>query len=508
MRAIPFRLRIALVSVLISGTVLASFGSLLLYLAYRQIERGVDTEIRLLASRRPGWFGNRGNYQRLDEAIGVVFGGAEQKRIILLVKDASGAVVHVSPTWPTEIDPAQLSCDLSDSLGPPVGTNSSLPPSGPPAQGRARGGGGRGWGFGRGGPPPVFTRIPQFQTVKAGDTEWRLGIFGTRDMSLVVGLDYTATRADLNSIRNVFFGALPIALFLVGLSGWLVAGRALQPLNTIAGTAERITARGLDQRIPPAAEAPEIDRLIRILNRMMDRLEASFQQAIRFGADASHELKTPLAIMQGELGNALQSAVPGSPQQQLLSNLLEETQRLKTSIRSLLLLAQADAGRIPIAAEHLDLAEELKDVLEDAKILCDAEQLTLDRQIEPHVRVRADCSLLRTAILNLIDNAAKYNEPGGKISVRLETSKRTARLRVGNTGPGIEPTDQPRVFDRFFRAGSSRGGKRQGSGLGLSLAREIALAHGGELSLVESRPGWTLFEMTLPLQLEHGQPGV
>ncbi|MCX8107482.1 MAG: HAMP domain-containing histidine kinase, partial [Verrucomicrobiae bacterium] len=256
----------------------------------------------------------------------------------------------------------------------------------------------------------------------------------------------------------------------------------------------------LDQRIPPASESPEIDRLIGVLNRMMDRLQVSFEQAIRFSADASHELKTPLAIMQGELENALQTATPGTPHQKLLTNLLEETQRMKNTLRSLLLLAQADAGRIPLSAEHFNLAEELNAILEDTRVICHDHSLAIEVSIVPEATVCADRGLIRMAILNLLDNAVKYNEAGGKISVHLTNENRRAFLRVGNTGPGISPADQPRVFGRFFRGTAAGHVQKQGSGLGLSLAREIAVAHGGDLRLVESRAGWTCFELVLPLE--------
>ncbi|MCL4789926.1 MAG: HAMP domain-containing protein, partial [Verrucomicrobia bacterium] len=282
-----------------------------------------------------------------------------------------------------------------------------------------------------------------------------------------------------------------------GLGGWLVAGRALRPLRTIAETAERVTASGLDQRIPVSNEDPEIARVIHVLNRMMDRLEASFRQATRFSADASHELKTPLAVMQGELENALQAARPGSPEQQLFSNLLEETQRLKTITRSLLLLAQADAGQLKLALEPVDLSAELENMIEDARVLAADSRLKFDVQLPRQVRIKADRPLLHTALFNLINNAIKYNAPDGKIEIRLESADNRITLTIGNTGPGIPPAEQPKIFERFFRASRPTTSRVEGVGLGLSLAREIVRAHGGELSLRESRAGWTEFQLRL-----------
>jgi two-component system, OmpR family, heavy metal sensor histidine kinase CusS len=277
-----------------------------------------------------------------------------------------------------------------------------------------------------------------------------------------------------------------------------VAGRALRPIRTIAETAERVSARGLDQRIPPSNEDPEIARVIQVLNRMMDRLEASFRQATRFSADASHELKTPLAVMQGELENALQSAVPGSAEQQLFANLLEEAQRLKTITRSLLLLAQADAGQLKLALEPLDLSAELEGMIEDARALATDSQLEFGVQVQPQLRVNADRALLHTALFNLIHNAIKYNEPAGRIEIRLTSAGDRIAFNIGNTGPAIPPADQPKIFERFYRVRRANASTVDGIGLGLSLAREIIRAHGGELSLQESASGWTCFHLELP----------
>lgn len=483
MKPLSARIRVSLLSAGVSGFVLVAFGLAAWLLVSRQKLESVDTEIRSLGARHPGWIANRGNYQRLDSALEFIFGPTHEEQVILLVKDAAGAILYSSPGWPKDLDSARLDCTLVDD------PNVTVIGGG---MGRGRGGMGRGLGPG-GGAQVVFTKIPKFQTLATPNGEWRLGMLGTADTTLVIGLNYGGPRAELNRIRNVFLLALPVALLLVGLGGWVVAGRALRPLQTIADTAERVTARGLDQRIPEAGESPEANRVIQVLNRMMDRLEASFRQATRFSADASHELKTPLAVMQGELENALQAALPGSPEQQLFSNLLEETQRLNTITRSLLLLAQADAGQLKLSLEPVNLSVELDAMIEDARVLAADAHLEFDLNVQPSVNLQADRALLRTALFNLINNAVKYNEPSGRIAVKLEGTKSKIVFTVANSGPEIPPLDQPKIFERFYRVGAVSGARKDGIGLGLSLAREIIRAHGGELSLKESRAGWTYF---------------
>ncbi len=492
MKPLPSRLKIALLSATISGVVLVVFGLAAWALLSRQKLESVDTEIRSLGARHPGWIAGHGSYQRLDEALEFIFGETHQNQIILLVKATDGAVQYTSPGWPADLDPKKLDCNLqNDPDAVTVGA------AGGGGLGRGRGGMGRGLGPGAGG-QVTFTKVPRFQTVSTSRGEWRLGMLGTADTTMVIGLNYASARTELNRIRNAFLFALPLALFLVGLGGWIVAGRALCPLKTIAATAEHITARGLDQRIADSRDSPETSRVIQVLNRMMDRLEASFRQATRFSADASHELKTPLTIMQGELENALQAAAPGSAEQQLFTNLLEETQRLSTITRSLLLLAQADAGQLRLTLVPVDLSAELDSMIEDARVLAADGRLKFDVRLAPHLRVNADRALLHTAIFNLIRNAIKYNEPDGRIEVRLAADKSNAGLKIANTGPGISAADQPRVFERFYRANRAGSARADGIGLGLSLAREIIRAHGGELMLKEGRTGWTVFEVKLP----------
>ncbi|MCL4177719.1 MAG: HAMP domain-containing protein [Verrucomicrobia bacterium] len=504
MEPMPFRLRIALLSALVSGVVLAAFGGACWYWIGRAKLESVDTQIRSLGARHPGWFANRGSYERLNSALEFIFGDAEQTQLILLVKDSQGRTLYTSPGWPAEIVPGQLNCSLADdpeALELVAGGRQGFvgATNAPGGGGGRRGQGGRGLGLGPGGPPMVtFTKTPRFQTVHTADGAWRLGMLGTAETTLVIGLDYAPVQAELDRVRGIFFIALPAALLLIGAGGWVVAGRAMRPLRNIAQTAERVTARGLDQRIAVSIEDPEITRLIQVLNRMIDRLEASFHQATRFSADASHELKTPLAVMQGELENALQSAPTGSPEQQVFANLLEETQRLKAITRSLLLLAQADAGQLPLTLEPINLSAALGGLTEDLEALAAESRLEVRFNAEPDLRVRADWPLLRQAIMNLLHNAVRYNDPAGYIEVTLASRNGQVELEVTNSGPGIPASDQARVFDRFFRVDTARGRRTDGVGLGLSLAREIVGAHQGRLVLKEGRPGRTRFALILP----------
>ncbi|MBP8259406.1 MAG: HAMP domain-containing protein [Verrucomicrobia bacterium] len=507
-----FRFKIALLSALISGLAVGGFGLATWYLLHRQKVGQVDTEIRSLGARHPGWLASRGSFERFQSSLEFIFGEEHQGQILLLLQDAQGQVLYVSPGWPEQIDPGQMDLSLADDPR----TSGVAAPSplaayrGSPWRaggGTGRGAMGRGPGPGGSGGPVVFTKTPRFFTAQAGSSAWRFGVMGNNEMRLAVGLNYDRVQAELNRMRNVILCALPMALLLVGGGGWLVAGRALRPLNTISEMAEGVTARGLDQRIPPLDGDPEIARLIRVLNGMMDRLEASFQQATRFSADASHELKTPLAVMQGELENAFQAAAPGSPEQQVFGNLLEETQRLKRITRGLLLLSQSDAGQLKLALEPVDLSAELEGMIEDARILAADSNLRFDVEIQPGMRIEADRCLLRMALLNLLSNAVKHNEANGFVAVSLAAGKGQAVLTVCNGGPGIPLEDQPRLFQRFYRADPTRGRTRDGLGLGLSLAREILQAHRGTLVLEGSRPGKTCFQAALGSLLPAGIAG-
>ena len=298
--------------------------------------------------------------------------------------------------------------------------------------------------------------------------------------------------------------AIILPLTLASLAGgaiWLY-GKALKPVDDIVVAAERITAERLEQRLPVSGTRDEIGHLTTVLNRMIDRLQQSFEQARRFSADASHELKTPLTIIRGELEIALRSGeIPHGVERTML-DLLDETGRLIHLVEGLLLLSQADAGKFPVGQDKVALTGLIEELAEDIEILGDRLEIGVTLQLEPDIAVKGSPQFLRQLVLNLFDNAVKYNRQAGAIHCELIAAEGMAIFRIANTGADIPDADRERIFDRFFRVEASRarsdvsGG---GQGLGLSIAREIVRAHGGTLTLEPSGPGWTVFQFTIPL---------
>ena len=265
----------------------------------------------------------------------------------------------------------------------------------------------------------------------------------------------------------------------------------------MASAAEQIDAKALNQRLPQPLVQDEIGRLVQVLNHAFDRLERSFEQATRFSSDASHELKTPLTIMRGEIESALKSEVENPRIESLLDGLLAETQRLCDIVEKLLLLSRADVGALTLIKEILDFSAICHELVEDAQILAEPKRVTTEFEISPDVKVLADESFLRLLLLNLLDNAIKYNVEGGSLSISLRKSGVLAVFRIANSGPGISKEHESRVFERFYRADPSRSSDIGGSGLGLSICHEIVIAHGGQMWLEQPRSGWTAFTVAL-----------
>ncbi len=326
----------------------------------------------------------------------------------------------------------------------------------------------------------------------------RVGEFIEDDTTLLLAAEPKDADQDVRELLEGYALALPFVLLLAGGGGWWLAGRALQPMVQITRKAELITADRLAERLPETGAPDEITRHVRVLNGMLDRLERSFLQANRFAADASHELRTPLTILRGEVEQALHVEDLAPAQEAFLVNLQEQLVALQKITENLLLLARFDAGKIPLEKSLVDLSALVTEVAEDAELLAAPGELKVEVWAPAGVRVPGDPVLLRRVLLNLVDNAVRYNRPGGLIKIALEGSAKEAHFRVGNTGAGISAGQRDDLFKRFHRLNADRGRATGGSGLGLSLCREIATAHKGRIELTASDTDWTEFTVHLP----------
>ena len=266
-------------------------------------------------------------------------------------------------------------------------------------------------------------------------------------------------------LTSAYAAALGVAVLVAALGVWWLTRKALQPLQEVASAAEQIDAKALSRRLPEPRTQDEVGRLVQVLNHSFDRLERRFEQATRFSSDASHELKTPLTIMRGEIESALKEEVNNPRIQSLLDSLLAETQCLCDIVEKLLLLSRADAGTLTLTKGILDFSVICHEFVEDAEILARPKRITMESEISPDVEVLGDESYLRRVLLNLLDNAIKYNAVGGSLSISLKKSDGLAVLRIANLGPGIPKEHEARVFERFYRADPSRSSDISGSGI-------------------------------------------
>lgn len=547
-----FRVRMTLLSVSLSAMVLISFAGWAWTRVHAAGLARIDEQIRIIGDRqltRPPH--ERGQWRRVQESLSDVLGG-DDSVFLLLVKDWEENIVHQSLGWPVSLPadsyptPPGPSGDWERNYdpmggrfgqGPGPGRDRRGPPPRrekdgdwdrrePPREGEgeddwdrpaedkreARSDGfrrpppprwergdfdGRGGRRGPGPPPPPRVSSAKLTTIVDSGTRWRMGVMQSDHFTMALGISLEAFDADMARARNTFLISVAGAMLLIILGSSWLAGRALRPVTALTQTAEQVTAHGLDKRIDIGHTDAEFERLIGVFNAMLARLEESFSQAVRFSADASHELKTPLAVLQGELEAALQDSVSGSHAQAHYSRLLDEVQRLKSITRKLLLLSLADTGQLKVSRTDVDLSAIAEGAADDVEIL--APKLRVDHQIEPGIHVMADPDLVRQVVHNLTSNAAKYTDESGRVRVKLRRNGTHVRFSVVNSGLGIPESERARIFDRFYRADKARGRDVEGSGLGLSLAREIARAHGGDLALDDTKPIITKFTLTLPI---------
>jgi len=310
---------------------------------------------------------------------------------------------------------------------------------------------------------------------------------------------------ELRKLKKIIFTGIIIFLFIISASGYALASESLHPIQNIISAAEKINDQNLSERIPAPSSKDELSTLVSTLNKLFDRLENSFQTQKRFISDAAHELKTPLAILRSNIEAELQTkGTRKKISAKRLSQNIDTLARLSGLVDKLLLLSRLENGKIILNEKTFNLLELLSDVVESGKFLASEkkQKITLSLPEQKDIIIKGDRDLIYQAILNLISNAVKYTQNGGKIDVSLEIKDSNAIICITDNGIGMNEEDLKRAFERFYRADSSRKkDKETGFGLGLSISKWIAIIHGGTIELKSTPNKGTSAFMYLPLSL-------
>lgn len=456
-----FRWRLALLSTLLAGIALLGFSAVAWRFIYSakvsRLDAKIETQLRRLMIPRPlpPDFGER-MVAELPRELGI----SDETAIALQIIGNEGEVVYQSPHWQAGFE---ISAPLT--LNPPRNL-----PSRPPT-------------------PPQIT----LSLLTQGN--WRIAAVRVPFRQVAIAVSLQSINQEMLVIAQIFGVAIPGTLLLVWVGAWGLSGTALSPVRHLTRTMQQITVTGLNRRLSVETNDVEFWELIAVFNQMLERLERSFQQASRFSADAAHELKTPLAILQGELEQALQQAEMGSPLQQTLGSLLDEVRRLSGIVRKLLLLSLADAGQMKIQKVTVNLSEMLGVMLEDVEL--SAPHLDVNAEILPDLYVEGDRDLLMQVLQNLTSNAIKYNLPQGWLHIQTWREDTRIGVAIRNASQTLPERDRDRLFDRFYRGDPARTRTVEGLGLGLSLCQEIVRIHNGDLRLDSTRNGQTTFILQL-----------
>lgn len=303
------------------------------------------------------------------------------------------------------------------------------------------------------------------------------------DVFKSIGLNTNFLRGFIIKLGTVDF----IGIFCAFLIGRYISRRMLQPVEAIRSAAERITIEDLSQRIETEGPDDEMKELTVTFNSMIDRLESSFQRQNQFVSDASHELRTPISVIQG-YANLINRWGKSDPDilQESIDSILGETEHMSALIRKLLFLAKGDQNRMLVQKKFVSLNEIAGEIVKELEILEVPREIIFEEK--DRVEIWGDPDLIKQLLWIHAENALKYTKDGGLITVRVWKDKKNAYVSVSDNGVGISQQHLPRIFDRFYRVDQSRNKGISGTGLGLSIAKWIADSHFGYIS-VESKKG-------------------
>jgi heavy metal sensor kinase len=320
---------------------------------------------------------------------------------------------------------------------------------------------------------------------------------------VVAGSALEPTDEELESLREILGYVVPITLVMAGVGGWFLARQSLSPVVAMADRARRIGVENLGERLPIANPRDELGRLAATFNELLGRLETSLRQQRQFMAEASHELRTPVATARTAAGVALQQPHRDERDYREALDIIEQqTVRLSRIVDDMFTLARADAGNYPVHRMPMYLDEVVDDVVRAARVLASQRGVAIEATAAQPAPFEGDEDLIRRLVGNLIDNAVRHAPERSVVTVALEPGSRGYEIAVTDRGPGIPPDVQSQIFTRFFRGDTARTRRRSdgGAGLGLALARWIASVHGGDVRIAASSETGTTFVIELPAE--------
>ena len=345
-----------------------------------------------------------------------------------------------------------------------------------------------------------------FFTLKSNDAEFRVFAkkhINGQNFSVFVAHSLAEDDELFDGFRNILFICIPLILVLAAFGGYFLARKTLSPVAQMSDTASRISATNLHARLPVKNEKDELGVLATVFNSLLQRLENSFERQKRFMADASHELRTPLAIVRGESEVALSKEDrPNGDLRESLAIVNDEGKRLTRIVEDIFTLARVDSGEYKSNFTEIYLDELLADCVRNLHVLAEKRDVVLSLSADEEMPMRGDEQLLHRLFLNLIDNAIKYNRKAGSVSITAEKSGEKYQVTINDTGAGIPPDEQAKIFERFYRVDLARSRTTEtatsGAGLGLSIAVWIAEIHRAEIKLVRSDKSGSVFRIVFP----------
>jgi len=317
---------------------------------------------------------------------------------------------------------------------------------------------------------------------------------------ILVAIPLDGMESTLRRIRTLFLLSAPAVLLVAALGGYWISRRALAPVDALTSAARTIGIQNLSRRLTVLATGDELQRLSETWNDMLARLESAVKRLSQFTADASHELRTPIALIRTTAELALRRERSPEIYREALRQVVAESERTSHLVEDLLLLARSDAGLPALPLERLELTPLVRDVCRQGQVLAEERQLELSAEMpDQPVYVEANDASLRRLLLLLLDNAVKYTPPGGHITVTVNPDPAGATVAVRDTGIGIPDSALPHVFERFYRVDESRNRDGAGSGLGLSIAKWIAERHHASLEAESAMGHGSVFRIRFPL---------